>query len=82
VRDLHVLLGGLGVIGVAMLATGGVMRIRAAVAARVGRRESISADRLDVVRKIERDARRAAPVFEMVGVGMALAGFLGWLVTK
>lgn len=80
--DVHILLGGLGAIGVAMLATGGVMRVRAAVAARVGKRVSIPADRLDVVRKIERDARRAAPVFEMVGVGMALVGFVGWLVTK
>lgn len=58
------------------------MRVRAAVAARVGRRESIPADQLDVVRKIERDARHAAPVFEMVGVGMALVGFLGWLFTN
>ena len=80
--DVHVLLGGLGVIGVAILATGGVMRVRAAVAERVGRRESIAPDRLDVVRKIERDARRVAPALERAGVGIALVGFLGWLVTN
>ena len=62
-----------------ILAMGSVMRLRAAVAARVGRRGSIPEDRRVVVRKIESDARRAAPVLEVVGVSIALAGFLGGL---
>jgi hypothetical protein len=82
VDDVHVPLGGVRVIGVAILVTGSVMRLRAAVAARVGRRDSIPEDGVVVVRRIESDARRAAPTLEVVGVSIALAGFLGWFVTE
>jgi hypothetical protein len=67
-------LGAVSLIGVAIIFTGGVMRLRALVANRAGDTE--------LLRAMEREAHRAARVLVVVGACVTVLGFIGWLLTK
>lgn len=75
---MNELLGTVGLIGVAIMFTGGVIRLRALVANRVANRGGET----ELLRRMQREARRAARVLVIVGACVTVLGFIGWLLTK
>jgi hypothetical protein len=69
-------------IGVALIFTGIVMRLRALIADKVANRASNRASDTEVLRRMEREARRAGRVLVVVGACVTVLGFIGWLLTK
>lgn len=79
---MNELLAAVSLIGVALIFTGIVMQLRALIADRVANRASNRASDTEVLRRMEREARRAGCVLVVVGAYATVLGFIGWVLTR
>jgi hypothetical protein len=79
---MNELLGAVSLIGVALIFTGIVMRLRALIADKVANRASNRASDTEVLQRMEREARRAGRVLVVVGAYATVLGFIGWVLTR